>query len=561
MPTNEAPPERESMAVDVVIVGAGPAGLSAACRLMQRARSAERELSVVVLEKGSEVGAHILSGAVFEPRAMDELFPDWKQLGAPLDTPVSADRVYMLRNAEKAIAMPHWMVPKPMRNQGNYIVSLGDVCRWLGQQAESLGVEIFPGFPASEVLYHEDGGIKGVATGEMGRAADGERKGSFEAGMELHAQVTIFAEGCRGHLGKQLIDQFQLDAERQTQHYAIGIKELWQIDPSKHEPGLVVHGAGWPLSESGASGGSFLYHLGDNLVSLGLITDLSYQNPHLSPFDELQRLKHHPVFKTHLEGGERISYGARAITKGGLNALPKMVLPNGLLIGCDAGTLNFSKIKGSHTAMKSGMLAAEAAFEALADGGAALDSYPRRLRESWLYRELYRSRNFGAALHKFGMWMGGAYNYLDQNLCNGKLPLKLTDPVADCDTLRPASECAPIPYPKPDGKISFDKTSSVYLSNTNHEEDQPVHLRLSEPSRAVAINLDKYAGPEARFCPAGVYEFLATEDSAAAATATAELRINAQNCVHCKTCDIKDPTRNITWVSPEGGGGPNYVSM
>lgn len=552
--SSDPPPERESMEVDVVIVGAGPAGLSAACRLMQLAEAHGRELTVVVVEKGSEVGAHILSGAVFEPRALNELFPDWQERGAPLNTPVSKDKVYLLRNAEKAFRMPHWTVPKPMRNEGNYIVSLGEVCRWLGQQAEALGAEIFPGFPACEVLYHEDGGIKGVATGEMGRGADGERKPAFEPGMELHARVTLFAEGCRGHLGKQLIDKFNLDADRQTQHYGIGIKELWQIDRQKHEPGLVVHGAGWPLSQNGAFGGSFLYHLGDNLVSLGLITDLSYQSPYLSPFDELQRLKHHPLFKRHLAGGERIAYGARAITKGGLNALPKMVLPNGLLIGCDAGTLNFSKIKGSHTAMKSGMLAAEAVFETLTDEDASLDSYRRRFNDSWLYGELHRSRNFGAALHKFGVWMGGAYNYIDQNIFNGKLALKLTDPVPDHETLRPASDFAPIAYPKPDGKISFDKSSSVYLSNTNHEEDQPVHLRLTRPSDAVAVNFKTYDGPEARFCPAGVYEFPATDGPP-------ELRINAQNCVHCKTCDIKDPTMNITWVSPEGGGGPNYINM
>ena len=552
--SSEATPERESMEVDVVIVGAGPAGLSAACRLMQLAAERGRELSVVVLEKGSEVGAHILSGAVFEPRALDELFPDWKARGAPLNTPVSADQVYLLRNPHKAIGIPHWMVPKPMRNHGNYIVSLGEVCRWLGQQAEALGVEIFPGFPACEILYHEDGSIKGVVTGEMGRSANGERKSAYQSGMELHARVTLFAEGCRGHLGKQLIKKFGLDTGRQTQHYGIGIKELWQIDPQKHQPGLVVHGAGWPLTQNGASGGSFLYHLGDNLVSLGLITDLSYQNPYISPFDELQRMKHHPVFKAYLEGGERIAYGARAITKGGLNALPKMVLPNGLLIGCDAGTLNFSKIKGSHTAMKSGLLAAETVFETLTDDEVSLYAFEARFRKSWLHEELHRSRNFGAALHKFGVWMGGAYNYLDQNLFSGKLAFKLTDPVPDHAALKAASKFTPITYPKADGKLSFDKTSSVYLSNTNHEEDQPVHLRLTRPADAVAVNLKTYDGPEARFCPAGVYEFPVTDGQP-------ELRINAQNCVHCKTCDIKDPTMNITWVSPEGGGGPNYTNM
>lgn len=562
--SNGTLPQRESMEVDVVIVGAGPAGLSAACRLMQLARDQQQELSVVVLEKGSEVGAHILSGAVFEPRALNELFPDWQKLGAPLNTAVAEDQIYFFRNQQHALNLPHWMVPKPMRNHGNYIVSLGEVCRWLGQQAEALGVEIFPGFPAAEVLYHEDGSIRGVATAEMGRGADGVCKASYEAGMELHARATIFAEGCRGHLGKQLIHQFKLDAASQTQHYAIGIKELWQIDPHKHQPGLVVHGAGWPLSENAASGGSFLYHLGENLVSVGLITDLSYRNPYISPFDELQRLKLHPIFKQYLDGGTRIAYGARAITKGGLHALPKMVLPAGkgsaLLIGCDAGTLNFSKIKGSHTAMKSGMLAAETVFDALnintapSDGNISLDSYAQRFKDSWLYHELYRSRNFGAALHKFGLWLGGAYNYIEQNLARGKLPFNLTDPVADHATTKPAADCTPISYPKADGKLSFDKVSSVYLSNTNHQEDQPVHLQLAETDKAVAVNYHHYAGLEARFCPAGVYEFPITEGKP-------QFRINAQNCVHCKTCDIKDPSMNITWVTPEGGGGPNYANM
>ena len=546
--------ERESMEVDVVIIGAGPSGLAAACRLMQLAQEKDQEISVVVLEKGSEVGAHILSGAVFEPRAMNELFPDWQEKGAPLHTPVKEDHVYMFKSAEKASKMPLWMVPGPMHNDGNYIVSLGEVCRWLGEQAEALGVEIFPGFPASEVLYHEDGSIKGVATGEMGRGKSGDAKASYEPGMELHARVTLFAEGCRGHLGKQLIEKFNLDADSATQHYGIGIKELWKIDPEKHQPGLVVHGAGWPLAENGASGGSFLYHLGDNLVSMGLITDLSYSNPYVSPFDELQRFKHHPVIKQYLEGGERIAYGARAITKGGLNALPKMTLPNALLIGCDAGTLNFSKIKGSHTAMKSGMLAAETVMNVLMDENASLADYEKAFNDSWLYQELHQSRNFGAALHKFGTWLGGAYNFIDQNIFKGKLPFNLKDSVSDHEALRPASEFEPIQYPKPDGVLSFDKTSSVYLSSTNHEEDQPVHLQLTENGKAVAVNLDKFAGPEQRFCPAGVYEF--TEENG-----SPELRINAQNCVHCKTCDIKDPTGNITWVSPEGGGGPNYAQM
>ena len=541
------------MDVDVVIVGAGPAGLSAACRLMQMAGENDKELSVVVLEKGSEVGAHILSGALLEPRSLNELFGNWEEMGAPVHTRVTQDRVLMFRNQHKAIRMPLWMVPGPMHNDGNYIISLGELCRWLAEQAESLGVEIFPGFPASEVLYHEDGSIKGVATGEMGRGADGEIKSSYEPGMELHATVTLFAEGCRGQLGKQVIRKFDLDRDSQTQHYGIGIKELWKIDPARHDPGLVVHGAGWPLSEHRASGGSFLYHLGEDLVSLGLITDLCYDNPYLSPFDELQRFKHHPQIRQYLEGGERIAYGARAITKGGLHALPRMTMPNGLLIGCDAGTLNFSKIKGTHTAMKSGMLAAEAAYRAL-HGDGALDDFEKDFRSSWLYAELHRSRNFGAALHRFGTWLGGAFNFIDQNWFSGKLPITLSDPVPDHEALKPAAGCKPIRYPKPDGVLSFDKTSSVYLSNTNHAEDQPVHLRLADTAQAVSVNLDRYAGPEQRYCPAGVYEFTEQDGSPA-------LQINAQNCVHCKTCDIKDPGGNITWVAPEGTGGPNYASM
>jgi electron-transferring-flavoprotein dehydrogenase len=550
--------ERESMEFDVVIVGAGPAGLSAAIRLAQISQQQENPISIVVVEKGSEVGAHILSGAVFEPTALNELLPGWKELGAPLHTQVKSDDIYLMKSAEKARKIPHLFVPKTMHNQGNYIISLGNLCRWLAEQAEALGVEIFPGFAAAEILYHEDGSVKGIATGDMGVAADGSHKDSYMPGMELHAKYTLFAEGCRGHLGKQLIQKYNLDQGKEPQHYGIGIKELWTIPEEKHQQGLVVHTAGWPLSESGSAGGGFLYHLENNQVAVGLITDLSYSNPHVSPFDEFQRYKHHPVIKQYLEGGERVSYGARAIVKGGLQSQPKMHFPGGLLIGDDAGTLNFAKIKGSHTAMKSGMIAAEVVAEAIKNGNANTDlsEYTESYKNSWAYQELYLQRNFGPAQHKWGNLLGSAYAFIDINLFNGKLPWTLSDPKPDHEQLKPASECPKINYPKPDGKISFDKLSSVFISNTNHEEDQPVHLKLADPKIPIEYNLALYDEPAQRYCPAGVYEIIRDDDGS-----NPRLQINAQNCVHCKTCDIKDPKQNITWVCPEGAGGPNYPNM
>jgi electron-transferring-flavoprotein dehydrogenase len=556
--------ERESMEFDVVIVGAGPAGLSAAIRLMQQAQDAGRELTVCVVEKGSEVGAHILSGAVIEPRALAELFPDWAQRGAPLTTAVTADEMYLLPNATSARRIPNALVPKTMHNEGNYIASLGNLCRWLAEQAEALGVEVFPGFAASEVLYHQDGelkgAVKGIATGDMGIGHDGQPKDSYMPGMELHARMTLFTEGCRGHLGKQLIERFALDKDADPQHYGIGIKELWDIAPAKHRPGLVVHGAGWPLSgkeQGDAAGGFFLYHADNNQVVVGLIVDLNYSNPWLSPFDEFQRLKHHPLFAQTLEGGKRVSYGARAITKGGFNSLPKMTMPGALLLGCEAGTLNFSKIKGTHTAMKSGLIAAESVFEALGkddSAGQEIAAFTDAFKASWLYDELYRSRNFGPAMHKFGTLLGGAFNFVEQNLCGGKLPITLHDTKPDHAQLKPAAQSPKIDYRKPDGTLSFDKLSSVFLSNTNHEEDQPCHLQLKDASIPIAVNLPTWAEPAQRYCPAGVYEVL--EEATGP-----RFQINAQNCVHCKTCDIKDPSQNITWVTPEGGGGPTYPNM
>jgi electron-transferring-flavoprotein dehydrogenase len=551
--------ERECMEFDVVIVGAGPAGLSAAIRLRQLAEEHQQELSVCLLEKGSEIGAHILSGAVFESRALDELLPDWETLGAPLDTPVTADRVLLFTGPERALRMPPLLTPRTMHNQGNYVVSLGSLCRWLGEQAEAAGVDLFAGYPAADLLIGETGEVEGVITGDMGRDRLGEEKLSYEPGIELRGRYTLFAEGCRGHLGKELIERFALDEESDPQHYGLGIKELWQIEPGKHQPGLVLHGAGWPLAESGASGGSFLYHAGDGQVALGLIVDLNYANPHLSPFEEFQRFKHHPEIRKYLEGGKRLSYGARAITKGGLNALPRQHFPGGLLLGCDAGTLNFAKIKGAHTAMKSGMIAAETVFEALLSEepqSRDLKTYTEAFRDSWLYDELHRGRNFGPALHRLGLSLGGAFNFLDQNIFRGRLPFTLHDRKPDHDRLKPAAESVPIAYPKPDGEISFDRLSSVYVSNTAHEEDQPCHLTLWQPEMAIEVNLALYDGPEQRYCPAGVYEIVQDGEGG-----EPRLQINAANCLHCKTCDIKDPSQNILWRPPEGGGGPNYPNM
>ena len=548
--------EREYMEFDVVIVGAGPAGLSAACRLKQQAAEKGQEISVCVVEKGSEVGAHILSGAVFEPRALDELFPNWKELGAPLNTPVKRDDIYLLKDERQATKVPNFFVPKPMHNQGNYIISLGNLCRWLGQQAEALGVEIYPGFAAQEPLIDEQGVVRGIITGDLGVDREGQPKeGVYTPGMELRGKYTLFAEGCRGHLGKQLGQRFKLGEGADPQHYGIGIKELWEIDPAKHEQGLVIHTSGWPLNKENP-GGSFLYHLEDNQVVVGLIVDLAYSNPHLSPYDEFQRYKHHPVVAQYLEGGKRVSYGARALVKGGLNSLPKMVFPGGALIGCDLGTLNPAKIKGSHTAMKSGMLAADAIVTALAAGrgGDELQGYVDGFKGSWLQEELHASRNFGPAMHKFGPLLGPAFAFVEHNLLGGALPFTLHDRRMDHTCLKKADEAPRISYPKPDGKLSFDKLSSVFLSNTNHEEDQPVHLKLRDPSIPIAQNLPLYDEPAQRYCPAGVYEVVRDGGEP-------RFQINAQNCVHCKTCDIKDPAQNITWVAPEGSGGPNYPNM
>jgi len=544
------------MEFDVVVVGAGPAGLSAAIKLSQLAQEQEQEISICVVEKGSEVGAHILSGAVFETSALDELLPDWQATGSPLTTEVKEDVFYYYTSGKSAFQIPNLFLPAPVHNDGNYIVSMGNVCRWLAEQAENMGIEVYPGFAAAEVLFNEDGSVKGIATGDMGISAEGEQKDSYMPGMELHAKYTLFAEGCRGHLGKQLISHFSLDEGKDPQHYGIGIKEVWQIKPELHEEGKVIHGLGWPLAESGSSGGAFMYHAENNEVYLGLITDLNYSNPHVSPFEEFQRWKTHPKTAKYLEGAERLAYGARALAKGGLNSLPKMNFPGGLIIGCDAGTLNAVKIKGNHTAMKSGILAAEEVAAALMSESPAADlvNFESRVNASWLGKELKSSRNFAGYMHTFGALLGSAAVWFDQTIMRGNMPFTLRDRTPDHACLKPAAQSKKINYPKPDNVLTFDRLSSVFLSNTNHEEDQPCHLQLMDSSIPIDVNLPMYDEPAQRYCPAGVYEVITNGDKA-------RFQINAQNCVHCKTCDIKDPSQNIRWVTPEGLGGPNYPNM
>jgi electron-transferring-flavoprotein dehydrogenase len=545
------------MQFDVVVVGAGPAGLAAACRLAQLARADRREITIGVVEKGAAVGAHIVSGAVLEPRALDELFPDWRERGAPVRTAVVSESVEWLSGATGHWRLPEALVPSALRNRGNFVVSLGDVCRWLAAEAEALGVNVLPGFAAADVLYDGDR-VAGVVTGDMGVARDGSHKGNYQAGYELRAQYTVFAEGCRGHLGRRLEERFALRGAADPQHYGIGLKEIWQIDAAKHRPGEVLHTLGWPL-DAATDGGGFVYHAADARLYVGFIVGLGYRNPHLDPFAEFQRWKLHPRIRELLAGGQCIAYGARAVNKGGLQSLPKLSFPGGVLVGCEAGFLNPAKIKGSHTAMKTGMLAAEAIFAALALDGSAADAelarYDERVRASWVWDELNRGRNFSAGIAKLGALLGGALAFVEQNLLRGRVPWTLRNRAPDHARLRDAAATDAPPYPKPDGVVSFDRARSVFLSSTAHEEDQPVHLKLADPAVPITVNLPWFDEPAQRYCPAGVYEVVAGADGAA------RFQINATNCVHCKTCDIKDPAQNITWVPPEGGGGPNYSGM